>query len=58
MNFAALFLLGCAGVGQASKCATLAGMDGLTTLEGTVERITYYSEEDGYSVIRLLPPRR
>lgn len=25
------------------------------TLEGTVERITYYSEEDGYSVIRLLP---
>ncbi len=27
----------------------------LTTLEGTVERITYYSEEDGYSVIRLLP---
>ena len=30
-------------------------MDGLTTLEGTVERITYYSEEDGYSVIRLMP---
>jgi exodeoxyribonuclease V alpha subunit len=27
----------------------------LTTLEGTVERITFYSEEDGYSVIRLLP---
>ncbi len=27
----------------------------LTTLEGTVERITYYSAEDGYSVIRLLP---
>lgn len=27
----------------------------LETLEGTVERITYYSEEDGYSVIRLAP---
>lgn len=27
----------------------------LTVLEGTVERITYYSAEDGYSVIRLLP---
>lgn len=25
------------------------------TLAGTVERITYYSEEDGWSVIRLLP---
>lgn len=28
------------------------------TLEGTVERITFYSEEDGYSVIRLKPTSR
>ncbi len=27
----------------------------LETLEGAVERITYYSPEDGYSVIRLAP---
>ncbi len=27
----------------------------LATLEGTVERITYYSPEDGYTVIRLAP---
>ena len=27
-------------------------------LQGTVERITYYSEETGYSVIRLSVPRR
>lgn len=30
----------------------------LESLEGTVERITYYSEEDGYSVIRLAPARQ
>src|SRR5688572_22835896 len=28
------------------------------TLEGSVERITFYSEEDGYSVIRLAPTTR
>lgn len=33
-------------------------MTDLTTLEGTVERITYYSPETGYSVIRLLPASR
>src|SRR5690242_18852152 len=27
----------------------------LDILEGSVERITFYSEEDGYSVIRLAP---
>lgn len=27
----------------------------MDTLEGTVERITYYNEENGYSVIRLAP---
>ncbi len=27
----------------------------LTTLEGAVERITFYSPDDGYTVIRLLP---
>ncbi|GAB4477817.1 MAG: ATP-dependent RecD-like DNA helicase [Anaerolineae bacterium] len=27
----------------------------LETLEGTVERITFYSEEDGYTVLRLAP---
>jgi hypothetical protein len=27
----------------------------LERLEGSVERITYYSEETGYAVIRLLP---
>ena len=29
----------------------------LETLEGTVERITFYSPEDGYSVIRLTPAK-
>ncbi len=28
------------------------------TLEGTVERVTYYSDETGYAVIRLQPPGR
>lgn len=30
----------------------------LDTLEGSVERITYYNEENGYSVIRLAPTTR
>lgn len=29
-----------------------------TTISGAVERITYYNEENGYSVIRLKPDRR
>ncbi len=30
----------------------------LETLQGTVERITFYSQEDGYSVIRLAPDQQ
>jgi hypothetical protein len=30
----------------------------MDTLEGVVERITYYSEETGYTVLRLRPGGR
>ena len=30
----------------------------MDTLTGSVERITYYNPENGYSVVRLLPDRR
>ncbi len=30
----------------------------LEKIEGTVERITYYSEEDGYTVARFQPEGR
>lgn len=28
----------------------------LDTLEGTIERVTFHNEENGYTVARLLPP--
>jgi exodeoxyribonuclease V alpha subunit len=37
--------------------ATLDGSDRMQSLEGTVERVTYFNPENGYSVIRLRPAR-
>ena len=30
----------------------------MDTFTGTVERITYYNEENGYSVIKIMPDKR
>src|SRR5688572_1969251 len=38
-----------------SSCVLVLVTMDLDTLEGSIERITYYSAEDGYSVVRVAP---
>lgn len=47
-------------IGASAYCLPFAcaKMKGMETLTGTIERITYYNDENGYTVLKLTPDKR